>query len=200
MGRLDGGAQLPRLGKDEIIQRVEELLDECWDGVFPVDVEAVCDYLGVAIVPVVGLQIEFGVEAFIAADFETIYVDNAGFQEENNRYRFSVAHELGHLVLHRDYFSSRVESFDEWVSLVSGGCNYAEFQANYFAGSLLAPEEELAGVLNAKFGGSMARNYWRVGREEFERIMREVRKFFKISEQVVTRRMGEMVYGLVIPG
>ena len=93
MGRLDGGAQLPRLGKDEIIQRVEELLDECWDGVFPVDVEAVCDYLGVAIVPVVGLKDEFGVEAFIAADFETIYVDDAEFQEESNRYRFSVAHD-----------------------------------------------------------------------------------------------------------
>ena len=55
-------------------------------------------------------------------------------------------------------------------------------------------------MLNAKVGGSMARNYWQVGREEFERIMREVRKLFKVSEQVVTRRMGEMVYGLEIPG
>ena len=92
--------------------------------------------------------------------------------------------------MYRDYIDGKKE-----IAQIN-----AEFQANYFAGSLLAPEEELAGVLNAKFGGSMARNYWRMGREEFERIMREIRKFFKVSEQVVTRRMGEMVYGLEIPG
>ena len=31
--------QFPRLGRDEIVRRVEELFDECWDGCFPIDVE-----------------------------------------------------------------------------------------------------------------------------------------------------------------
>lgn len=201
MAYLGESGQIPFMAKAEITKRVEELLDECWDGECPINIEGICDYLGIVLLPVKDLAKDFQVEAFLAADFKTILVDEYGYRRESYRYRFSVAHELGHCVLHRDYYSSRVESYEEWLGLSQSANNgYAEFQANYFAGSLLVPEEELAGMLNMKFDGSMARHYWWVGREELERIMREVREFFKVSEQVVKRRMGEMVYGLEVSG
>lgn len=201
MSYLGEMGQMPFLGKAEIARRVEELLDECWDGKYPVDIESVCDYLGIALLPVRNLAHTFQVDAFLAADFKTIFVDEEGYERESYRYRFSVAHELGHYVLHRDYCSSRVESYEEWLGLSqNANSGYVEFQANYFAGSLLVPENELVGVLNEEFGGNMARYYWWVRREELERIMREVRRFFKVSEQVVKRRMGEMVYGLDVSG
>ena len=196
MTYLGEGSQIPFINKGEIAGRARELLNECWDGVFPVDVEKVCDYLGIAILPVAGLADSFCIDAFISADFKTIYVDAERFGQESYRYRFSVAHELGHYILHREYFSSRVWSFEEWQGMTNGGANrVAEFQANYFAGSLLAPEDELLCVLDARFGGSFTRNYFKTGRRELERAMASVRSVFKVSEQVICRRIQDTVYG-----
>ena len=110
-----------------------------------------------------------------------------------------MAHELGHFILHKEYFSSRVWSFDEWLGLSSGELNnVAEFQANYFAGSLLAPEDELLRLLNVRFGGSLAKNYYRTGRKEADGILASVRKVFGVSGQVVDRRMRDTIYGWAI--
>ena len=197
MGDLDGVLQIPFLSKGEIAGMTEELLGECWDGVYPVDVEKICDYCGVAIVPVRGLMDECQVEAFMAADFGIIYVDEYGYKNNSHRYRFSVAHELGHYMLHREYFSNRVDSYDEWRALgFDGISNVAEFQANYYAGCLLAPEAELAGVLNDKFGGSLARNYWSATPVDLSRIFGEVKRIFGVSRQVIMRRMREFVWGI----
>ena len=194
---LGEDGQIPFISKSEIVERAEELLSECWDGVFPIDVERICDCLGIAILPVTNLSDSFLVDAFISADFKTIYVDAEKYERESYRYRFSVAHELGHYILHREYFSSRVEDYDEWEGLSYGSANhFVEFQANYFAGCLLAPEDELTRVLNKSFGGSFARNYWSTSREKLERIMMGVRRVFRVSEQVVNRRMRDSFYGL----
>ena len=196
MAYSDEGGQIPYLCKAEIAKRAEELLDECWDGAFPINVEAICDYLGVAVVPVKGLVGALGVDAYISADFKTIYVEQQGYEDESYRYRFSLAHELGHLVLHREYFSSRVDGFEEWKGLVLGKMNgCVEFQANYFAGSLLAPEGELVGVMNKEFDGSFARNCWNKSHGEFRHILYEARRFFMVSEQVLARRMCDVFPG-----
>lgn len=193
---LGEAGQIPYLGRDEIAQRAEELLDECWDGKFPIDVEAICDYLGIAIVPVQGLREELEVEAYTAVDFKTIYVDSLRYLDGGARYRFSVAHELGHYILHGEFFSSRTESFEEWRGLASGyDCNYVESQANYFAGCLLAPENVLIGVLNKEFDGSFARNCWNRRHEDFKNILYGVQKFFRVSEQVLARRMRDTMPG-----
>lgn len=194
---LGEDGQIPFISKNEIVERVNELLDEYWDGFFPVDVEKICDCLGIAILPVTNLSDNFLVDAFISADFKTIFVDAEEYEHESHRYWFSVAHEVGHYVLHREYFSNRVENFDEWRGISYGTTNhFAEFQANFFAGCLLAPEDELTRVLNKSFGGSFARNYWNTSRERLEGILMGVRKFFKVSEQVVDRRMRDLFYGL----
>ena len=196
MANLGEGSQIPFISKYGIVRKVEELLNECWNGTFPIDVEKICDYLGIAILPVAKLADSFGVDAFVSANFKIIYVDAEEFELESYRYRFSVAHELGHYVLHREYFPSRVWSFDEWHGLSDGGISgVAEFQANYFAGSLLAPEDELLRALNVGFGGSFARNYFNTEREEIKRILTSVQRVFKVSEQVIHRRIRDTVYG-----
>lgn len=197
MAYLGDGAQIPHIGKNEIVLRVKELLDECWDGSFPVNVEAVCDYLGIAIVSIDELFEKFCVDAFISADFKMIYVDQQEFEKESNRYRFSLAHELGHYVLHREYFSSRIEDFEEWQGFARGFTNdYVERQANFFAGSLLVPEMEMVRVFNRAFGGSLARNYWGVSLKEVRQILMRVRNYFKVSDEVVSRRMRDTFPGI----
>lgn len=197
MTYLDEVVQIPFMGKNEIASRVEELLSECWDGFFPVDVEKLCDRLGIAILPVTKLADSFRIDAFISADFKTIYVDADKYRYESYRYRFSVAHELGHYILHKEYFSSRVGSFEEWQELSDDKLSrVAEFQANYFAGCLLAPEDELLRALNAKFGGSFARNYFGTRRSEIAGILVDIQRLFNVSGQVVGRRIQDIAYGL----
>lgn len=188
--------QIPRLGKDEIVLRAEELLDECWDGKFPIDVEAICDYLGIAIVPVEELREELEVEAYTAVDFKTIYVDSSRYLDGGARYRFSVAHELGHYILHREYFSSRTESLQAWRDSTSSySYDYVEWQANYFAGSLLTPESALIKVLNMEFDGDFAKNCWGRSHGEFKNVLYNVRRFFRVSEEVIARRMRDTMPG-----
>ncbi|MBR2741227.1 ImmA/IrrE family metallo-endopeptidase [Candidatus Saccharibacteria bacterium] len=197
MAYLGEDGQIPFVSKSEIKSRVDELLEECWDGAFPVDVERMCDHFDISILPVAGLTDCFQIDAYISADFKTIYVDAEKYKDESPRYRFSVAHELGHYILHREYYSSRVESFGEWRAASYKSANYfAEYQANYFAGCLLAPENELIRVLNVGFDGSFARSYFSTRCEELGRIMVGMRRFFRVSEQVIHRRMRDVIYGL----
>lgn len=188
---------IPRLDRSEIELKTEELLGECWDGKFPIDIEKICDYLKISIVPVAGLSEKFGMDAFIAASFTTIYVDFDEFRAESNRYRFSIAHEIGHFVLHREYFPSRVESFTEWAgSVINDLCGYVESQANCFAGCLLVPEGEIMRILNAEYEKSFVRNYYKMERSKYVEVLAKMRQWFMVSGQVVARRMRNVVYGL----
>ena len=197
MNSLDNISQMPRIGKLEIENMAEGILDECWDGSYPINIEAICDYLGIAIVPVSRLFESFGVDAFIAVDFRTIYVDESEFRKCSSRYRFSIAHEIGHFVLHREYFPSRVDTLDEWAgAMTRGDCSYIEYQANHFAGYLLAPENEIVQVLNDEYGGSFARNYYRESRGKYEEVLCVMQRMFYVSEQVIRRRMRDTIYGI----
>lgn len=196
MTYLGEGGQIPFLSKATITSHAVELLDECWDGMFPVDIEAICDFLGVALLPVVGLSDSFHIDAFIAADFKRIFVDEQAYRQESHRYRFSVAHELGHLILHREYYSSRINSLEEWLGLSRNmDHDYVEFQANYFAGSLLTPGNYLTLFLNQEFNGSFSRNCWSTSRGELKFILSRAKQFFRVSDQVIARRMRDTFPG-----
>jgi Zn-dependent peptidase ImmA (M78 family) len=57
------------------------------------------------------------VDALLLGDLKTIAVDQNYFLNERaqNRLRFSVAHEIGHLILHSDIFSKiQYSSIAEW--------------------------------------------------------------------------------------
>lgn len=67
-----------------------------------------------------------------------------------NRRRFTIAHELGHHILHREYLTNNVH-VDKFVQAVlprnrfsSEGVDSKEIEANSFAAELLMPESELA--------------------------------------------------------
>ena len=185
------------LGKSEIARRAREVLSKYWDGKFPVDVEMICDKLGVGILPVPNLAEIFHVDAYIAVDFKVIYVDEDEFKKESYRYRFSVAHELGHLILHRKYYPNDVGDLRRWINISYRVVNdFAEYQANYFAGSLLAPEDELMWMINKEFGGSFVRNYWNASPSEIWNNFEKIRKYLMVSEQVIARRMYDMFPGV----
>jgi Zn-dependent peptidase ImmA (M78 family) len=90
-------------------------------GMLPVDVFSVVELeLRLDVIPFDDLLAKYRIDAALTQDFTGIYVDAESyvFWEKDpvwkqNRLRFTVAHELGHWVLHRDYAANlKFASFD----------------------------------------------------------------------------------------
>jgi Zn-dependent peptidase ImmA (M78 family) len=88
------------------------------------------------------------------ADFSGLYIDGEIFDRidvirgsQLNRLRFSIAHELGHLFLHRGYFESAgiltSDHLLDWLNEHNGRKYDFEREANEFAGRLLVPVDVL---------------------------------------------------------
>ena len=116
----------------------------------PVDIEFVaeCNY-EMHVVPFAGLLREYGIDGFSASDFSTIYVDEFVYNQRPTRLRFTVAHELGHRVLHEKYLSMlKFSSVDQWIDIILKNLDRSdydkmEYQANAFAGLVLVPQDHL---------------------------------------------------------
>ncbi len=121
----------------------------------PIPIEHIIDNkLAIDIVPIPGLlnllkQVS-SLAGFISGDLKTIYVDEYIYQSVPTMYRFTLAHEIGHAILHRNVFKGRqIEGADDWVefmmSLQEDDYSYKwyEMQANNFAGLVLVPENRL---------------------------------------------------------
>lgn len=123
------------------------------------------------LIPYDHLKVDFGADAAILADFSGLYIDGEIFEwidlvrgAQLNRLRFSLAHELGHLFLHREPFESATlqtnEHFLDWLNEHNGRKYEFEREANEFAGRLLVP----VGVLKdcfEKMPPAMDRKYGR---------------------------------------
>ena len=123
----------------------------------PIPIERIIDNrLAIDIVPIPGLlnllkQVS-SLAGFIAGDLKTLYVDEYVYRSLPNMYRFTLAHEIGHAILHRNVFKGRqIGGADEWIefmmSLQEDDYSYKwyEMQANNFAGLALVPENRLEG-------------------------------------------------------
>lgn len=115
----------------------------------PIPIEEIIElHLAIHIVPLPGLQETFGIEAFTTSDRKEIYIDNFVYKRRYRRYRFSLAHEVGHITLHQDlYDAARFRSVKEWKRFITEfpGDEYGwfEYQAYSFAGLVLVPGGEL---------------------------------------------------------
>lgn len=93
---------------------------------------------------------DFGVDAFISRDMKSITIDYDIYDlpVSESRRRFSIAHEIGHLVLHSEVYKSMTfTNPDEWIETVreipEDQYSFLEFQAYEFAGRLLVPRDQL---------------------------------------------------------
>jgi len=119
-------------------------------GELPVEVEMLLWPLGLKLVPHPSLKEAGDVDALLLGDLKTIIVDSQDYNNDRmqNRIRFSVAHELGHFILHRDLFNGiSYTSVNEWIKFMQkipdDQYAFVEQQAYEFAGRLLVPHERL---------------------------------------------------------
>ena len=141
-----------RLSKSDIWNKVEEFRQErIHNEDIPVNIEVVMQStLGIHPSLLENLQSDISIEGFISLDFKTIYVDEYQYNTNNlyKRVRFTFAHEIGHLMLHREVIEKLdFCSLDEWkqfrMHLPEDTLGWFEWQAYEFAGRLLVPINQL---------------------------------------------------------
>ena len=140
----------PYLGYGEIGKRAKEFLDRYHSSQeLPVPIEKIVEFqLGLDIVPLPNLFSVYRVSGFLTADRSTVIVDERQFNRYWEKYRFTLAHEVGHHVLHGDCYeeadwSDADEYRDYILNMDKEALSRYEVQGNYFAEQVLVPEEHL---------------------------------------------------------
>jgi len=142
------------LSHEEIRQKAEEFRNQFIDSqvTIPVQIEEVFEIkLGIQPRLVAKLLNLTGIDGFLTKDCKQIYIDERIFNESftdrraHGRLRFTYAHEIGHLTLHKDIIdNAKFNSEEEWRSFRMGISEFdisrVEYQANEFAGRLLVPK------------------------------------------------------------
>ncbi len=166
-------------------------------GTIPVPIEEIIDVqLKLDIVPMPGLMRSFDVDAFISSDMTAICVDEHIYQNVENRYRFSLAHEVAHAVLHQKVF--RQFSFDDiagWKamqrSLPEKEYQWLEWQAYAFAGLVLVPSDALADQFRAatKLAEEVGVSLQAASEVAQNMVAGSLARTFKVSTSVIERRL-----------
>ena len=143
------GFKAPYFSKDALAEQAEAFLRRHHPSrSLPVPIEHIVESMGIDIVPVPNLQLSCEVDAYTTSDLKEIVVEEFVYLQRPGRYRFSLAHETGHIWLHGDLFRSLTfNSAHEWKTFVNSiperDYGFLEFHANEFAGHVLVPRTEL---------------------------------------------------------
>lgn len=164
----------------------------------PVPIEEIIEFqFHIDIVPLHGLHRAFEIDGFTSNNLTTISVDAFVQESRPGRYRFTLAHEIGHVVLHREFFLQHTfRNIDEWKEFVQSisprDYGIIEWQAYQFAGFILVPPK----VLRAKYNDviELARDKEVLRGKHIEPAARQyvanwLAKQFVVSSEVIERCM-----------
>jgi len=155
--------------------------------------------LGLELVPVDGLREQLDIDALLMCDLKTILVDKRAFMNPRLEYRlrFSVAHEIGHLILHRDIYgvlnhASAAEWFDYISAIPDVEYGWVEWQAYEFAGRLLVPSDALREEFQAAIKSAQVAGYsdWMaVDEVALDYLATRIAPKFGVSAEVIAKRL-----------
>ncbi len=164
----------------------------------PVPIEDIVEFdLKLELIPKAFIKQNIDMDGFLSRDLKTIYVDNELMSERNvNRYRFTIAHEVGHYVLHsKEIQESEYRTPTEWSKMREEmdevDLNWFEQQAYEFAGRLLVPRNKLIEALESlrEKIEEFKTSYPDSNNEIIEAIARLICSKFQVSPDVMERRI-----------
>lgn len=142
---------VPFVGSDEIKKKADKFRERFWGDKIPVKIEKIIEIkLRIKIIPIPNLFKLCSVDSQISSDFSSILVDQDSYlYDETNRLYFSLAHEVGHYVLHRELFSSfAIKSIEDVIHFINNisdkQYSFLETQANKFSSHFLLPRKFLS--------------------------------------------------------
>ena len=143
----------PNRSKWEIGRISDDFRNKYWKGKpLPIDMELLIEKeLGLEVIPETYIKELTKTDAYLTRDLTAIIIDWDQYMDEDdrwaNRLRFSMAHEVGHFVLHRNINQEWINTDELYIEFHKHAPERErrtfEGQANEFAGSLLVPREML---------------------------------------------------------
>jgi hypothetical protein len=142
----------PFIEQQEIWRQADGFRSRVWlSNEIPIGVVEIVEFeLDLEIRPISRLKEDNDIDALLLGNWKTIVVDQLQYMDERyaNRLRFSMAHELGHYVLHQAVFQQMPRgSVREWVEFMRDmpekEYSFLEYHAYEFAGRFLVPPEAL---------------------------------------------------------
>lgn len=166
-------------------------------GRIPVPIEDIVEFgFNIDIVPTPGLHGHFDIDSYPSSDLTEFHVDEYVYRRQECRYRFSLAHELSHLLVHRDIFSQLTFStIQEWkavaCSIPEDQYSWIEWQAYTLAGLILVPREPLiATFVEVAARAESAGIVVSIASDETRKIMEShIAKHFNVNRPVIQRRI-----------
>jgi Zn-dependent peptidase ImmA (M78 family) len=193
--------QAPYLKWPEIQNMAEEFRKEYVDPIdqIPVPIVNITEIkLGIQPIPIPGLMSRIDIDGFLTNDLKFICIDKEIYMDERRetRLRFTYAHEVGHLILHKKEIKlCDFRTKDMWVhfheDFLEDELNWFENQAREFAGRLLVPKDRLIEEIKGIRGKIEEYKSIMVDEEEAltDAISRVVCKKFNVSPQVIQKRI-----------
>jgi len=158
--------------------------------------------LKLQIIPILGL-IENDIDGFLTSDLKSICIDANIYQnpKKENRLRFTLAHEVGHWVLHQNEIRRcAFRNPETWMhfreDFLEEDLNWFEQHAYEFAGRLLIPKRALISEIESH--GDKIKEYRNLSSGDSESLedalARLICSKFRVSSEVVARRIrGEKI-------
>lgn len=163
----------------------------------PIPIEEIIDvYLGIDIFPLPRLYKDFRLNGFLSKDRTTIIVDQFQYERYNEKYRFTLAHELGHYLLHESCYEnisfSSPQEYLQWkTSLASDDIDWFETHGDWFAELVLVPTEPLERVCSAianKYRNKLPERI-RNSDDFWSYASNEIAKVFEVNPPVIEIRL-----------
>jgi Zn-dependent peptidase ImmA (M78 family) len=167
-------------------------------GTIPVPIEQIVEFqLGINIIPIPDIHRNYDIDSMLSKDLRQICVDESVFENFPGRYRFSLAHEIGHRVLHAEIYSqlqfADMASWKDAICTAIDEKDYGklEFQAYAFAGLILVPPTALDERLHAACALAASKGLKIDTDSDVAKNMVEgyLSKEFVVSRAVIQRRL-----------
>lgn len=160
----------------------------------PVLIEEIIETkLSIKIFPVKDLEKARSIDGTISQDFSTIIIDEYVYESQVDRARFTMAHEIGHFVLHKELFEAdrvklSLENFADYMNKLSfKDWGLLETQASIFAQEVLMPNDiflqEIGGEID-KFGGPD-----KLIISDLQIIIDKIREIFRVSHLAAWQKL-----------
>jgi len=170
------------------------------DGAVPVPIDEYAEFdLGLSIRPFGNLRKKYGRRGMVFSKKALIVVDAQEMDSDLHGYRFTLAHEIGHLILHRDFIDALDDSNEAALlaDLANVGTHEAsmmEREASGFAGRVLVPTRALALEVEAMRDELLKKVKLDIAdlKEEAHGVLsRSLSHKFDVAPEVVRRRLVE---------
>lgn len=182
----------PRLSYSKIGEIANQFLTDYHPTLeLPIPIEEIAESkLKLTITQEMNLKKDYDVDGFLTSDLSIIFIDFDLYMKHENRTRLTIAHEVGHLIIHGKLFKDlNINSTKDLNSIIEqvtdDDYRWLEYQAYSFAGQVLVPKQLLIKELEERLDKVPSSET----PEVILPILQDLLDVFQVSGEVMLRRL-----------